>query len=302
MYSLDEILERKEMILLLGIGNVSSCLSISWSYHKLLSVDNCWEILFVQMASHTSALPYCRQKRTWKAEVQELLRVLEFPNAPQKFFVFPRKPIPPRPPPTQRISYMGDTEDSDNYAAMYPNYFFKVANLNCMQARTVGLQRLFADVPYNTIEDEDDDGDVMWASSMWKSSGNLASMPRLAGLANAEWWHGTGITRCCVELLARQTDSAWLQKGQNNFVPYYLAAILGSVVMKWQPQKDKLRMVHEGALEVLVPLVNGSMSWAESRIAARAIGHICQTHIHVRVRLSIYLSLSLSRARFKPSA
>ena len=40
-----------------------------------------------------------------------------------------------------------------------------------------------------------------------------STMPPMQGLQQSNWWHSTGITRCCVEMLKRQTEGTWLRRG-----------------------------------------------------------------------------------------
>jgi hypothetical protein len=200
---------------------------------------------------------------SWKEEVHLFLRRSSFARSPEAFFArFKQEPALPPCPST-------DVELHQS--------FFRIVNEPNIDRRKHRLRSFFLGCPHDrSYLGEGDDDDEQWTCAMWKIAGNLSGLPAGEGLKQTKWWHQTGITRCAIELLRRQTDAQYLEHGRNRYAVYYLAAILGSLVHNYQPIRDRLRMVDEGALDVLVPLLNGSCTWAEARIASRAVGHLLE--------------------------
>ena len=132
----------------------------------------------------------------------------------------------------------------------------------------------------------------MWASNVRKQMSRINSgMDEASAIEMSQFWMDTGLLECAIHMLRRHTEKKWLETGhttalradvllifiwagQNGFMPYHLASILGSIVHSAQPYIDTKRMTDAGALHVLMPMISGSLCWAEQYIAARALAHV----------------------------
>ncbi|CAA7041624.1 unnamed protein product [Microthlaspi erraticum] len=82
-----------------------------------------------------------------------------------------------------------------------------------------------------------------------------------------------GIFECMTKLLMKGLeDLEWLRTGQNVYVPYYAAHIIGSYTMK-KPE-FAVKAVESGVIAPLLQLMRGKMSWVEKRVVIRALGHL----------------------------
>ncbi|XP_010549266.1 PREDICTED: uncharacterized protein LOC104820509 [Tarenaya hassleriana] len=82
-----------------------------------------------------------------------------------------------------------------------------------------------------------------------------------------------GIFECMARLIKKGVeDAAWLARGQNVYVPYYAAHIIGSYTMK--KSQFAVKAVESGVIPPLIELMRGKMSWVEQRVAVRALGHL----------------------------
>lgn len=68
------------------------------------------------------------------------------------------------------------------------------------------------------------------------------------------------------------SDRQWLLRDQNIFIPYYAAHVLGTYAMNKSQLAEKA--VKSGAIQPLVELMRGHLSWVEQRVAVRALGHL----------------------------
>ncbi|CAH8359753.1 unnamed protein product [Eruca vesicaria subsp. sativa] len=82
-----------------------------------------------------------------------------------------------------------------------------------------------------------------------------------------------GVFECMAKLLKKSLeDEKWVMTGQNVYVPYYAAHIIGSYTMK-KPD-FAVKAVESGVIAPLVELMRGKMSWVEQRVAVKALGHL----------------------------
>eukprot|EP00249_Psilotum_nudum_P014564 c24890_g1_i2 orf=339-2273(-) len=82
-----------------------------------------------------------------------------------------------------------------------------------------------------------------------------------------------GIFDCMSSLIWKGIKNRrWLLHDRNIFVPYYASHIIGSYTMN--REEFAIRAVEEGVIPPLVELLRGRLTWAEQRVAVRALGHI----------------------------
>uniref|UniRef100_A0A1J3I0G9 Mitochondrial import receptor subunit TOM70 n=2 Tax=Noccaea caerulescens TaxID=107243 RepID=A0A1J3I0G9_NOCCA len=82
-----------------------------------------------------------------------------------------------------------------------------------------------------------------------------------------------GIFECMTKLLMKGLEDVdWVRTGQNVYVPYYAAHIIGSYTMK-KPE-FAVKAVESGVIAPLLQLMRGTMSWVEKRVVVRALGHL----------------------------
>ncbi|XP_071733303.1 uncharacterized protein [Rutidosis leptorrhynchoides] len=112
-----------------------------------------------------------------------------------------------------------------------------------------------------SIEDQER---VLIVSSLWNIAMNQPEDPEFPSL---------GIFKCMVCLLHKSIkDKSWLLDGQNIYIPYYAAHIIGSYTMNNVEFAEKA--VKSGVIPPLLELLKGNMSWVEQRVAVRALGHL----------------------------
>lgn len=110
----------------------------------------------------------------------------------------------------------------------------------------------------------DDQEHVLVLSGLWNISMAQPDDPEFPSL---------GIFECMAKLIHRGiTDQNWLLRGQNIFIPYYAAHVIGSYTMD-NPQFAE-KAVKSGVVLPLMELLRGKMSWVEQRVAVRALGHL----------------------------
>ncbi|XVE87037.1 hypothetical protein DITRI_Ditri18aG0083700 [Diplodiscus trichospermus] len=140
-----------------------------------------------------------------------------------------------------------------------PNCFFCTMNEPEPSLRRAKLSQCFKEMPLR-----DDQEHVLVLSGLWNISMSQPDNPEFPSL---------GIFECMAKLIHRGiTDQDWLHKGQNIYIPYYAAHIIGSYTM------DKSQFaevaVKSGVILPLMELLRGKMSWVEQRVAVRALGHL----------------------------
>uniref|UniRef100_A0A0E0KAB4 ARM repeat N-terminal plant domain-containing protein n=1 Tax=Oryza punctata TaxID=4537 RepID=A0A0E0KAB4_ORYPU len=136
--------------------------------------------------------------------------------------------------------------------------------------RRASLAAFFRELPY--CEDDDASGAAgdggqscgEVVSAVWKTAMAAPDDPELPSL---------GAIRCMSLLLARAlADVEWRRRGQNVYVPYYAAHVIGSYTIRSSAHAELA--VAAGAVRPLLAFLGGSMTWVEQRAAARALGHL----------------------------
>ncbi|XP_019088296.1 PREDICTED: uncharacterized protein LOC104725160 isoform X3 [Camelina sativa] len=82
-----------------------------------------------------------------------------------------------------------------------------------------------------------------------------------------------GVFDCMTRLMKKGLeDVEWVMTGQNVYVPYYAAHVIGSYTMK--KPAFAVKAVKSGVIAPLLELMRGKMSWVEQRVVVRALGHL----------------------------
>ncbi|XP_042452736.1 uncharacterized protein LOC122037357 [Zingiber officinale] len=117
---------------------------------------------------------------------------------------------------------------------------------------------------FDNMPRRDDEADVLVLSALWNIAMTRPDDPELPSL---------GALRCMSLLIAKAVaDPAWLRCHQNVYIPYYAAHVLGSYTIRL-PELAALA-VDAGAVQPLLDLLRGSITWVEQRVAVRALGHL----------------------------
>ncbi|CAN6449681.1 unnamed protein product [Victoria cruziana] len=125
--------------------------------------------------------------------------------------------------------------------------------------RMVAISKYFEEVAHT-----DDPELVLVLRSLWSIAMKQPDDPEFPML---------GIFHCMSQLIEKGLDDReWLDSGQNVFVPYYAAHIIGSYTMNSEEFAEEA--VRAGVIPPLVGLMKGSLSWVEQRVAVRALGHL----------------------------
>ncbi|MBA0653661.1 hypothetical protein Goklo_020807 [Gossypium klotzschianum] len=139
------------------------------------------------------------------------------------------------------------------------NCFFCTMNEPEPSVRRAKLSQCFKEMPLR-----DDQEHVLVLSGLWNISMAQPDDPEFPAL---------GIFECMAKLIHRGIiDQNWLLRGQNIYIPYYAAHIIGSYTMD-NPQFAE-KAVKSGVVLPLMELLRGKMSWVEQRVAVRALGHL----------------------------
>ncbi|KAG4175936.1 hypothetical protein ERO13_A11G218000v2 [Gossypium hirsutum] len=139
------------------------------------------------------------------------------------------------------------------------NCFFCTMNEPEPSVRRAKLSQCFKEMPLR-----DDQEHVLVLSGLWNISMAQPDDPEFPAL---------GIFECMAKLIHRGiTDQNWLLRGQNIYIPYYAAHVIGSYTMD-NPQFAE-KAVKSGVVLPLMELLRGKMSWVEQRVAVRALGHL----------------------------
>ncbi|KAF3794271.1 Tetratricopeptide repeat protein 1 [Nymphaea thermarum] len=125
--------------------------------------------------------------------------------------------------------------------------------------RMAAFSKYFKEVAHN-----DDPDLVLVLSSLWSIAMKQPDDPEFPML---------GIFHSMSQLIERGlNDKEWLHSGQNVYIPYYAAHIIGSYTMNMEEFAEEA--VRAGVIPPLVELMKGSLSWVEQRVAVRALGHL----------------------------
>ncbi|KAK5823992.1 uncharacterized protein LOC108485860 [Gossypium arboreum] len=115
-----------------------------------------------------------------------------------------------------------------------------------------------------SVINRDDQQHVLVLSGLWNIAMAQPDDPEFISL---------GIFDCMVSLLEKGTnDRSWLFRGQNIYIPYYTAHVIGSYTMNKVEFAEKA--VVAGVIPPLMELLRGKISWVEQRVAVRALGHL----------------------------
>ncbi|TYH11940.1 hypothetical protein ES288_A06G026300v1 [Gossypium darwinii] len=115
-----------------------------------------------------------------------------------------------------------------------------------------------------SVINRDDQQHVLVLSGLWNIAMAQPDDPEFISL---------GIFDCMVSLLEKGTnDRSWLFRGQNIYIPYYAAHVIGSYTMNKVEFAEKA--VVAGVIPPLMELLRGKISWVEQRVAVRALGHL----------------------------
>lgn len=137
--------------------------------------------------------------------------------------------------------------------------FFCIMKEQNSSIRTIGIKNCFKEMP--SIDDQER---VLVLSSLWNIAMTQPDNPEFPSL---------GIFECMASLIYRAiNDGDWLLKGQNIYIPYYAAHVIGSYTMN--KAKFAKIAVDSGVVPPLLELLRGKMSWVEQRVAVRALGHL----------------------------
>ncbi|KAI3737202.1 hypothetical protein L2E82_27197 [Cichorium intybus] len=140
-----------------------------------------------------------------------------------------------------------------------PTCFFCTMKEPNILIRRAGIKKCFKEML--SINEQER---VLILSSLWNIAMTQPEDPEFPSL---------GIFKCMVNLLHKSiSDRAWLLDGQNVYVPYYAAHIVGSYTMNRFEFAEKA--VESGVINPLLDLMRGKMSWLEQRVAVRALGHL----------------------------
>ncbi|XVF61294.1 hypothetical protein PTKIN_Ptkin08bG0118700 [Pterospermum kingtungense] len=140
-----------------------------------------------------------------------------------------------------------------------PNCFFCTMNEPEPSIRRAKLSQCFKEMPLR-----DDQEHVLVLSGLWNISMSQPDDPEFPSL---------GIFECMAKLIHRGiTDQDWLFRGQNIYIPYYAAHIIGSYAMDKSQFAEEA--VQSGVVLPLMELLRGKVSWVEQRVAVRALGHL----------------------------
>ncbi|XP_062209161.1 uncharacterized protein LOC133910941 [Phragmites australis] len=132
--------------------------------------------------------------------------------------------------------------------------------------RRASLAAFFRELPYCEDDGGGSNGQSCAAAvgAVWRAAMAAPDDPELPSL---------GAIRCMSLLLARAlADAAWCRRGDNVYVPYYAAHVIGSYAIRSSAHAELA--VAAGAVRPLLSLLGGAMTWVEQRAAARALGHL----------------------------
>ncbi|XP_062101862.1 uncharacterized protein LOC133808546 [Humulus lupulus] len=153
---------------------------------------------------------------------------------------------------------MGD--DREGRGCSDSSCFFCAMNESNRSLRRVKLVQCFKEMPQR-----DDQEHVLALTSLWNIAMTEPNDPEFPSL---------GVFECMAKLIQRAVnDKKWLVSGQNIYIPYYAAHVIGSYTMNKAHLAEKA--VKSGVVLPLIEILRGKTStWVEKRVATRALGHI----------------------------
>ncbi|KAJ7297242.1 hypothetical protein O6H91_20G043800 [Diphasiastrum complanatum] len=153
---------------------------------------------------------------------------------------------------------LGDMEQN-SFKCSYPECFLCVTKERNLAKRATVFARFFKDLPC-----QDEDGQILAISRLWNTAMAHPNNPEFVEL---------GIFECMASLVWKGIrNRRWLAQGENIYIPYYAAHIIGSYTMNVEEFGRKA--VQAGVIPPLVELLKGKLTWVEQRVAVRALGHL----------------------------
>ncbi|KAF4375096.1 hypothetical protein F8388_017242 [Cannabis sativa] len=144
--------------------------------------------------------------------------------------------------------------------------FFCAMNESNRSLRRVKLVQCFKQMPLRNDQQQQQQH-VLALTTLWNIAMNQPNDPEFPSL---------GIFECMAKLIQRAlNDNKWLLTGQNIYIPYYAAHVIGSYTI------NKAHFAHKAVKSgVVLPLIeilkstSTTTTWVEKRVAVRALGHI----------------------------
>ncbi|PON66703.1 Clathrin, heavy chain [Parasponia andersonii] len=148
----------------------------------------------------------------------------------------------------------------DRQGCSVSSCFFCAMNESNRSLRRVKLLQCLKEMPLR-----DDQGQhVLALTGLWNIAMAEPNDPEFPSL---------GVFDCMAKLIQRAVnDKKWLVNGQNIYIPYYAAHIIGSYTMNRAQFAEKA--VKSGVVLPLIEILRGKITWVEKRVAVRALGHI----------------------------
>ncbi|XP_047323279.1 uncharacterized protein LOC124926990 [Impatiens glandulifera] len=137
--------------------------------------------------------------------------------------------------------------------------FFCLINEPDPSTRRTSISNYLKEIPLLN-----DQQHILVLSSLWNIAMTKPDDPEFPSL---------GIFKCMSSFIRKGLNNKkWLSTGQNIYIPYYAAHIIGSYTMN-KPEFAKT-CIESGVIPPLIDLMRGQMSWVEQRVSVRALGHI----------------------------
>lgn len=121
------------------------------------------------------------------------------------------------------------------------------------------MENCFKEMPHTENQEN-----VLVLSGLWRIAMTQPDDPEFPSL---------GVFKCMANLIQKGIhDRNWLLRGQNIYIPYYAAHVIGSYTMNKVEFAEMA--VQSGVIPPLMELLRGKISWVEQRVAVRALGHL----------------------------
>ncbi|OWM82122.1 hypothetical protein CDL15_Pgr001696 [Punica granatum] len=167
---------------------------------------------------------------------------------------------------------------SFSFASSSSSCFFCTMDEPDPSLRRAGLAKCFKEIPLS-----DDPDHVLVLSFLWSAAMSHPDDPEFPSL---------GLFDCLVKLIRRGlTDGSWLLKDQNIYIPYYASHVLGSYAMNKAQLAEKV--MKSGAVQPLVEMMRGRLSWVEQRVAVRVLGHLASHDASFQAITSLELHIEI---------
>ncbi|GLT53464.1 hypothetical protein SLA2020_267320 [Shorea laevis] len=140
-----------------------------------------------------------------------------------------------------------------------PSCFFCSMEEPDTSLRRTGMENCFKEMPHTENQEN-----VLVLSGLWRIAMTQPDDPEFPSL---------GVFKCMANLIQKGIhDRNWLLRGQNIYIPYYAAHVIGSYTMNKVEFAEMA--VQSGVIPPLMELLRGKISWVEQRVAVRALGHL----------------------------